>query len=103
MFYDRLKELCDIRGTTPTTVCRLLGIDSAVVANWKKRGNTPKARTLQALAEYFGMSIDQLLYGEETEHLDPRKYLKDKIDGMSPEELERFEGMLRLLFPEKFG
>jgi transcriptional regulator with XRE-family HTH domain len=80
----------------------MIGVNSTTVSHWKNRGSTPNARTVRALADYFNMSIEELLYGSETERNDPHKLLKDRIDGMTPEELERFESMFRLMFPEKF-
>lgn len=62
MFYDNFKAWCTKKGETPTWVGEnVLGISSAAVAQWKKRGTTPKYDTLQKIAEHFGITVDTLL------------------------------------------
>lgn len=62
MFYDNFKAWCTKKGETPTWVGEnVLGVSSAAVAQWKKRGTTPKYDTLQKIAEYFGITVDTLL------------------------------------------
>ena len=60
-FYDIFESLCTENGVTPTQVARDNGIKQSVVAMWKKRDSTPKAETVQKLADYFGVSVDYLL------------------------------------------
>ncbi len=62
-FYDIFDELCKQRGVTPTRAARENGIAQSSVATWKKRGSTPKAATVQKLADYFGVSVSDLLSG----------------------------------------
>ena len=60
MFYERLKGLCDEKGTTLTNVIKELGMSSGNLSKWKS-GKTPKSDTVSALAEYFGVTSDYLL------------------------------------------
>ena len=60
MFYERLKGLCDEKGTTLTNVIKELGMSSGNLSKWRN-GKTPKSDTVSALAEYFGVTSDYLL------------------------------------------
>lgn len=60
MFYDKLKLLCERRGTTITAVAREIGLSTASGTNWKE-GKTPRADTLQKLADYFSVKTDFFL------------------------------------------
>lgn len=61
MFYDRYQQLCKERGKSPSRVAIETGISKGTVSTWKNLGRTPQTAQLQKLADYFGISIDQLL------------------------------------------
>lgn len=63
MFYDNFEKLCRENGKTPVGVARELGISRGSPSNWKQNGNIPHAPTLQKIADYFGITTDQLLNG----------------------------------------
>lgn len=56
-FYDVFEHLCAEKGVTPTQAGRDNGIAQGVISMWKKRGSTPKAQTVQKLANYFNVPI----------------------------------------------
>lgn len=60
-FYEIFESLCKERGVSPTRAARDNGLKQQSVSSWKKRGSTPKAETVQKLADYFGVSVDYLL------------------------------------------
>lgn len=64
MFYAQLEELCVKNGTKPTIVTRELGYSTGSMSQWKK-GSSPSGDTLLKFADYFGVSTDYLLTGEE--------------------------------------
>ena len=66
MFYDRFSELCKKRGISVTKATVEIGLSRTIGTAWKNRGLTPKADTLQKIADYFGVTTDYLL-GSETE------------------------------------
>ena len=79
-FYQVFENLCNERGVSPTKAARDVGVAQPVVSQWKKRGSTPKAETVQKLANYFGVSVEDLLTEPEQEHAESIiNYLKDKI------------------------
>lgn len=67
MFYERFVELCKKRGISPAAATREMGLNNSSSTTWK-RGAIPKGKTLEKLAEYFGVSVNYLL-GYETERV----------------------------------
>lgn len=65
-FYSIFERLCHEKDITPARVRKDLQISQSTMASWKSRGLTPKAGTLQELADYFGVSVPYLL-GQDTE------------------------------------
>ena len=66
MFYDVYLELCKNTGKRPSVVAAELGINKSNVSNWKNNGYTPRGEALQRIADYFGVTTDYLLTGEQT-------------------------------------
>ena len=83
MFYDRFKALCDQRGISCNKAALEMGLSNATPTAWKKRGLTPKADTLEVIANYFGVSTDFLIGKEEKEN--------------SPDEFSLTEGEMDLI------
>lgn len=61
MFYEKFKKLCVQKHVTPTQVGRDLGIRQSTVSMWKSQRTTPSAKTLLAIAKYFGVEPESLL------------------------------------------
>lgn len=71
MFYDRFKQLCDMKGVRPTNACVEAGVSRGLAAKWKaEKTDIPRADILQKLSVYFGMTIDEIL-GEEEQKENP--------------------------------
>ena len=64
MFYDTFLNLCEEKHVTPIQVRNDLGISQSTMASWKSRRLTPKYETLKKLADYFDVSINDLLDGD---------------------------------------
>ena len=98
MFYDNYKKLCLQIGKSTTKVGNELGISSGTVSAWKN-GRTPTGAMLQKVANYFDVSSDYLLTGEEPEYVayrtaDEDVLIFDAIDALRREDLRRL--VLRL-------
>ena len=65
MFYDVYIDLCHSKGKSPSAVAQELGINKSNVSNWKNNGYTPRGSVLNKIAEYFGVTTDFLLTGNE--------------------------------------
>ena len=76
MFYDVYVNLCRNVGKKPSVVAAELGINKSNVSNWKNNGYTPRGEALQKIADYFRVTTDYLLTGEEKE-----KAADPKADG----------------------
>ncbi len=60
MFYDKLKYLCELNNTSPTTVTTLLGMSKGSISNWKN-GVVPNGDAIVRFAEHFNVPTDFLL------------------------------------------
>ena len=62
--YKKFAVLCTEQGTYPTTVASAIGLSNAAATGWKN-GKQPRGKTIEALAEQLGCSIDKLLEDEK--------------------------------------
>lgn len=64
VFYDQVKSLCKTRNIAISTLARTLNLSPSAPNNWKE-GTLPKAETIMKLSDFFNVSTDFLLYGED--------------------------------------
>ncbi|MBQ6929040.1 MAG: helix-turn-helix transcriptional regulator [Oscillospiraceae bacterium] len=64
MFYVNFINLCAKKNVTPAAVARAIGVSGAAISKWKS-GGTPSDVTLVKLADYFKVSVDELLMEEQ--------------------------------------
>ena len=65
--YENSYALCKERGITPGGLCGELGFRRSVLSDLKNgRKKSLDTTTLMKIAEYFNVSVDYLLTGEET-------------------------------------
>ena len=57
----RIKELANQKGISLPTLESELGFGNSTIVKWDK--STPNAEKLNAVAKYFGVSMDYLLNG----------------------------------------
>ena len=60
MFWENFLRLCVAHGLKPNTLAKKLDIPSASVTNWKN-GRIPRQSTLMKIADYFGVTVSDLL------------------------------------------
>ena len=63
MFWDQFIKLCNDNHTRPNPVAKELGYSSGVVTKWKN-GSLPQTEALIKISQYFNVSIDYLIHGE---------------------------------------
>jgi transcriptional regulator with XRE-family HTH domain len=81
MFYDIFLSLCQEKGIKPSAAAEACGINRSNVSLWKSKGYTPRSEALNAIAEYFGVSVDYLLGNEKEPATDSDGFrLEDDID-----------------------
>lgn len=61
IFTNNLKKLMEEHGTTYAALSRELGISKNGLKYWETAGNIPNVRILQAIAEYFGTTVEYLV------------------------------------------
>lgn len=112
--FERVKQLCKEKGITMKKLEQEIGVSQNLSYRWKN--TNPSAENLFKLAEYFGVSTDYILtgeddgvsrdsyYDEETEmiakELQKNKELRaifDVAKGMSKERLDAFYNLLKEL------
>ena len=64
MFIDSYDRICKLKGVSPTSVLKALGISKGVYSNWKAVGAEPLNPTKLKIANYLGVSIEELETGE---------------------------------------
>ena len=65
MFWENFYKLCQAAEKKPFVVVKEIGIAQGSITKWKN-GSIPKGETLTRIADYFGVSVDFMLYGSET-------------------------------------
>ena len=65
--YEVFEQLLQKFGVTTADVCKATGIGQSTMSNWKNRRNLISGKNAQLIADYFGVSIDYLMTGEESE------------------------------------
>ena len=64
MFYERIKKICSDKNVKITHLLTDLELSTGNLAKWKK-GSVPKSATLEKIADYLGVSTDELM-GRDT-------------------------------------
>lgn len=63
--YEKFVELLVKNNKTAYAVSKETGISQSVLSDWKRGRSNPKVDKLQKLADYFGVSIEYFLEGQE--------------------------------------
>lgn len=88
MFWDVYTRLCAKDGKAPNVIAReVCGVKSTGTVTGWKNGATPRNNVLGQLSEYFGVSVDYLLTGEEQKEK-PSTAGEIDLSGLSPEDAE---------------
>ena len=116
-FWERIRLLCSEKNTTPTALCKSLGLSTSMVTRWKN-GTIPNQTTMDILAESLGVTAHYLMWGnttgfdmqyfaespkekEPSPTLDPR--LISLLDSMDEEQLAEIEQYAEFILNKKKG
>lgn len=100
-FYNNFENLCKKIDKSPSKVATELNISRSNVTHWKSQNGKPKAEVLQKIADYFSVSVDELLSGTKKEPLESDSLSNDKqtlikiVENMSDEEVKSLLMLLR--------
>lgn len=93
--YEVFEQLLQKFGVTTADVCKATGIGQSTMSNWKSRRNLISGKNAQLIADYFNVSVDYLMTGEEKEGGE-KYYLNDETSKIAQEIFENKE--LKMLF-----
>lgn len=65
MLYDNVKKLCEEKGVSILSLEKALGFPRSSICKWNE--NEPGIRKVQKVADYLGVSIEELLKDEQKE------------------------------------
>lgn len=57
--YNKIKDLCDKKGISITTLEKEVGLSNGSIGKWKE--STPKVDSLKLVADYFKKTVDYFL------------------------------------------
>ena len=64
-FLDIFPKLLNSHNVTQKQLAEYLGIRQLTISEWKTKNKIPNVETLIKIAQYFNVSLDYLLTGEE--------------------------------------
>lgn len=91
--YEVFEKLLQKFGVTTYQVSKATGISQSTFSNWKQRRNLISGDKAKIIADYFGVTVDYLMKGEDTE---TKYYLNEETAKVAQEIFENKE--LRVLF-----
>ena len=119
--YEIFSKLLQEHGITPYKVSKETGVSQSTLSDWKRGVSTPKQDKLQKIADYFGVTLEYLMTGEEKEadryyineetaemaqtlfENKPLRVLFDAAKDASPEDLKTTYDMLMALKKKERG
>ncbi len=93
--YEIFEQLLQSFGVSAYKVAKETGVTQSTLSDWKRGRSTPKADNMKKIADYFNVSVDYLMTGEEKEGGETY-YLNDETREIAQEIFENPD--LRSLF-----
>lgn len=79
--YEVFEQLLQKYGISSYKVAQDAGVTQTALSNWKSGRSTPSAKTLQKIADYFGVTVDYLMTGREsTKENESELTIRDRKD-----------------------
>lgn len=111
MFFDNFVRLCEQKGVKPSRALTDAGVPKSAYSYWRTEagaGNDAKPTNQNAvkLAQYFNVSVDYLLTGEQKENPPQQpqsevdadiKWIEQKLVEMSKEKREALMKLIRTM------
>ena len=64
-FNEKLQELRKKKGLTQEELAEVLYVSRTAISKWESGRGYPSIDSLKAIARFFGLTVDELLSGEE--------------------------------------
>lgn len=111
MFFDNFVKLCEEKGVRPSRALTDAGVPKSAYSYWRTEassGNDAKPTNQNAvkLAQYFGVTVDYLLTGEQKENPPQQsqsevdadiKWIEQKLVEMSKEKREALMKLIKTM------
>ena len=87
-FNEKLQELRKQRGLTQEELAQSLYVSRTAISKWESGRGYPNIDSLKAIAKFFGVTIDELLSGDELltiaeeDNKQKGKHLRDLVFGL---------------------
>ena len=84
--YERYAELRDAKGVKDATVARETGVSKSTFSDWKSGRSAPKTDKLQKIADYLGVSLEDIATKDKITlrvprlHEDISEKIKEKVN-----------------------
>ena len=65
MIYENVKRLCDERNISVWALEKACGIANGAIGKWNGKSAAPRVDTRSAIADYLGVTVDELLNPRE--------------------------------------
>lgn len=104
LFWERVKSLAANKKVSLKDMSKTIGLPYSTLAKQTSTDTfPPKAEQLLRMAEYFGIPVDELVYGGKAETVspDPNADIKTALDTATQEECDMVRRILRLPEGEK--
>ena len=111
IFYENYVKLCNGKGKSPSGVALEIGLSKTAVNGWKQGRSNPTDATAQKVADYFGVTVAELL-GENEQKNKPTTGTDDELTedeiyflklyrSIPEQEREMVTGMIRAALQSK--
>jgi len=71
IMYDIFEQLLQKNGVTAYKVSKETGVTQSTLSDWKRGRSTPKTDNMKKIADYFGVTVDYLMTGEDAKVTTP--------------------------------
>ncbi len=101
---EKLRELRKEKGISLKELGTAMGVAESTMSLYENGKRQPDYETLLKLAEYFNVTVDYLLRGNDNSERLPEELviLNRKARNMSPEKRQKLLEMARVMFKEDF-
>lgn len=102
MFKQNFINFCNKKGESPSFVCRRVGIAPATFSCWNEN-SIPRQATLQRIADYFDVTVEDLLRGPDEKATAPTEpaptsplsaEFYDLVDQLTLKELREIQAIM---------
>ena len=100
MFKQNFERICVEKGYSPTAVCIAVGISKSNYSNWND-DTMPRKTTLIKIAEYLGVSVEELTTGNKTTLSEEEKQLVSLIGQLTDEEVKELSNFVDYIISKR--